>query len=417
MKEEFVHLALEAGANIRALCRCYGISPACGYKWMRRFEQQGPSGLEERSRRPRFHPHRTEQALEERILELRQKHPAWGGRKLRRRLMDLGYAQIPAASTITEILRRHRLLDPHHPSAQGPWQRFEHPRPNDLWQMDFKAPLPTVRSGLCYPLTLLDDHSRFSLAIEPCVDQRLVTVKATLQQVMKRYGLPQAILCDNGTPWHGAEPACGFSALSVWLLRVGVDVWHGRPYHPQTQGKEERFHRTFGLEVLNRTTAWVNHLHCRQEFERFRDCYNLERPHQALELAVPASRYQPSVRLFPAQLPEVQYLPEDQVRLVRAKGEVKFKGKLYYVGQAFGGLPIAFRPTKQDGCFELYFSWKKIGFLDLADPLIQHTYRPALCRPMAGARRAGALFDPSLSPQAWTKNRAPQSNLRSADPP
>jgi transposase InsO family protein len=367
--------------------------------------------LEERSRRPHFQPHKTESALEQRIIELRQKHPAWGGRKLRRRLLDLGFDQIPAASTITEILRRHDLLDPHHPSAQGPWQRFDHPSPNDLWQMDFKAPLPTVRNGLCYPLTLLDDHSRFSLAIAPCVDQRLGTVQRALQQVMERYGLPQAILCDNGIPWHGADPACSFSALSVWLLRVGVDVWHGRPYHPQTQGKEERFHRTFGLELLDRTTAWLDHQHCGQEFERFRDCYNLERPHQALQLAVPASRYRPSARLFPAQLPQAQYLAEDQVRLVRAKGEVKFQGKLYYIGQAFGGLCIAFRPTRQDGCFELFFSWKKIGFLDLHDPLIQNTSRPALCRPGGHLQRADAIFGPSLSPQAGTKNRALNPHL------
>ena len=134
-------------------------------------------------------------------------------------------------------------------------------------------------------------------------------------------------------------------------------------------------------------------------------------------MAVPASRYQPSVRLFPAQLPEVQYLAEDQVRLVRGKGEVKFKGKLYYIGQAFGGLPIAFRPTQQDGCFELFFSWKKIGFLDLQDPLIKTTYRPALCRPKASLQRAGAIFGPSLSPQAWTKNRAPEPHLLPADLP
>ena len=389
MKEEFVQLALQAGANIRMLCRCYGISPACGYKWLKRYAEQGLSGLEEHSRRPHIHPLKTEEQLEQRVVELRQKHPAWGGRKLRRRLIDLGIGRVPAASTITEILRRHGLLDQDHPSAQGPWERFEHPHPNDLWQMDFKAPLPTLRKGLCHPLTLLDDHSRFSLSIQACVDQRQQTVRGALQQVMERYGLPRAILCDNGTPWRGAEAACSFGALSVWLLRVGVDVWHGRPYHPQTQGKEERFHRTFELELLRRTTAWVDHQHCRQQFEQFRDCYNLERPHEALGLAVPASRYQPSERLFPAQLPQIQYLAEDQVRLVKAKGEVKFKAKLYYIGQGFGGLPIAFRPTKRDGCFDLFFSWKKIGFLDLHDPLLKTTYRPALCRPIPSQSTSG----------------------------
>lgn len=381
MKEEFVSLALQEEANIRALCRSYRISPACGYKWLKRYEEQGSSGLAERSRRPHSHPSTTGPELEQAIVELRHQHPAWGGRKLRRRLLDLGYRRVPATSTISAILERNGLLNPNSPSARGPWSRFEHPYANDLWQMDFKAPLRTLRSGLCHPLTLLDDHSRFSLKIEPCANQRLETVKVALQQTMERYGLPRAILCDNGSPWRGAEPACSFSLLSVWLLRVGVDVWHGRPYHPQTQGKEERFHRTFQLEVLDRTTAWLDHPHCRSQFEDFRHCYNLQRPHQALQLAVPASRYQPSERVFPAQLPQIEYLAEDQVRLVRTKGEVKFKGKLYYVGQAFGGLPVAFRPTNQDGHFDLFFSWKKIGWLDLHDPLTLSTYRPALCRP------------------------------------
>lgn len=380
MKEEFVTLAQQPGTNFRELCRRYQISPVCGYKWLRRYETEGPAGLQERSRRPRGHPKTTSSEIEQRILELRQQNPAWGGRKLRRRLLNLGIKVVPAASTITEILRRHGLLGLDQ-RLQGPWQRFEHSAPNELWQMDFKAPLRTLRSGVCHPLTLLDDHSRFALQVEACADQKLGSLKGSLQELFERYGLPRAILCDNGTPWRGSEPGCRFTSFGVWLLQVGVEVWHGRPYHPQTQGKEERFHRTLQLELLDRTTAWIDHDHCRREFEAFRHRYNSERPHQALDLAVPASRYRPSPRSWPGRLPEPQYLSEDLVRRVRAKGEVNFKGKSYYVGQAFSGQQIAFRPTQRDGYFELYFGWKNIGSLDLNDPVMAAQDRPALCAP------------------------------------
>jgi len=379
MKEEFVTLARLGQGSFGTLCQRYGISRACGYKWLRRYETAGLEGLEERSRRPHRHPQATSAEMEECIVELRLQNPAWGGRKLRRRLLDLGQKAVPSASTITEILRRRGLLIVPPSGPLGPWQRFEHLAPNDLWQMDFKAPLQTLRSGVCHPLTLLDDHSRFSLQLEPCRNQRLSSVQEALQSTFERYGLPRAILCDNGAPWRGSDRACAFSTLGVWLLRVGVELWHGRPYHPQTQGKEERFHRTLQAEVLDRCTAWLDHEHCRNQFEAFRTRYNLHRPHEALALAVPASRYQPSLRPWPKTIGLPQYLEGDEVRLVHSKGEIKFKSKAYYVGQAFGGLEVALRPTEIDGYFELFFGWKKIGALDLNDPALAEQHRPPLC--------------------------------------
>src|SRR5262252_4269855 len=364
MKQEAVQFALQAGANRHAIARRYGISRPCLYKWMARFSDQGPAGLANKSRRPLHSPNRSEAELEALILELRDQHPCWGGRKLRRRLGDLGHQDLPAPSTITEILRRHGRLNPAHPSAQGPWQRFEYPRPNELWQMDFKGPLWTAQTGRCDPLTLLDDHSRFALCIEACKNQRLLSVKEALEQVFARYGLPERILCDNGAPWRRVQETCGYSRLGVWLLQLGVELIHGRVCHPQTQGKEERFHGTFALEVLRQTTVWRDHQHCRERFEAFRYTYNFERPHEALGLDTPASHYQPSARSMPANLPELEYLQGDLVRRVRAKGEVRFKGHWLYAGQAFAGLPIAFRPSQQEDCFEVFFSWKRIGQVD-----------------------------------------------------
>jgi transposase InsO family protein len=365
MKKEFILLALQPEANLRRLFGRYGISAACGYKWLRAYREKGFAGLEPKSRRPHAHPDQTRAPMEREILSLRDQHPAWGGRKLKRRLEDLGVEHVPAASTITEILRRNGRLSALHPSARGPWQGFERAVANDLWQMDFKGPIRTVGGQLCYPLSVLDDHSRFNLALEACQNQQSGTVKERLWQVFERYGLPNGILCDNGSPWGSAQSACPYTEFGVWLLRLGVELIHGRAYHPQTQGKEERFHRSLQAEVLSQTTAWLDLAHCQERFDEYRNCYNTERPHEALQLRVPACCYQPSLRAVPDKLPELQYLQEDYPRLVRTKGEVKFKGHLFYVGQAFGGLYVAFRPTLSDGCFELFFSWKKIGFLDL----------------------------------------------------
>jgi hypothetical protein len=177
--------------------------------------------------------------------------------------------------------------------------------------------------------------------------------------------LPERILCDNGAPWRRVQEACGYSRLGVWLLQLGVELIHGRVCHPQTQGKEERFHGTFALELLRQTTVWRDHQHCRERFEEFRYTYNFERPHEALGLDTPASHYQPSKRLMPATLPQVEYLQGDLIRRVRAKGEVRFKGHWLYAGQAFAGLPIAFRPSQPEYFFEVFFSWKRIGQVDV----------------------------------------------------
>ena len=380
MKREFVMLAQQEGSNRAELCRRFGISRECGYKWLRAYQEAGESGLREKSRRPGSHPLETGREMEKVVLELRAKHPAWGGRKLKRRLENLGLESVPAASTITEILRRHGQLRPPGIRAQGPWQRFEYRAPNELWQMDFKGPLKLVNAGRCDILTLLDDHSRFSLAVEACANQRSETVKERLRGVFGRYGLPERILCDNGSPWGSAEAACPYTEFSVWLLRLGVELIHGRPYHPQTQGKEERFHGSLQVEVLNQSTAWCDLEQCQKRFSQFRDCYNSERPHEALEMEVPLSRYRPSLRAMPEKLPELEYLAQDEVRRVKTKGEVKFKGHLLYVGQAFAGLDVAFRASAQEDLWELFFGWKRIGQLNLKELSKATSYRMALCQ-------------------------------------
>jgi transposase InsO family protein len=361
LRLELIRLAAQPSTNVRELCRRFGVSPKTAYKWLARFRADGPAGLEDRPRRPRASPGRTAASVEDHIVQLRVQHPAWGGRKLRARLRQLGVADVPSASTITAVLRRHGQLDA---AASGPhraWQRFEHDAPNHLWQMDFKGHF-ALSQGRCHPLTVLDDHSRFALGLFACAQERAETVQGHLVTLFRRYGLPERLLCDNGSPW-AAGPDAPHTALTVWLLRLGIRVSHGRAYHPQTQGKDERFHRTLVAEVLQGQT-FRDLEASQQRFDAWRSVYNEERPHEALGLAVPASRYRPSPRSFPEVLPELVYGDGDQVRKVQDRGVLHFRGRAFRISSAFRGYPVALRPTTRDGVWEVYFGVHCIALLD-----------------------------------------------------
>ena len=342
LRKEFVMLAISDNSNIRELCGRFGISARTGYKWLRRYQAQGEEGLVDQSRRPAHSPARTPSEMEQAILEVCAKHPAWGARKIRARLSPIGQQQVPNASTITAILKRAGMIDLAEGAKHRPWQRFEHDSPNKLWQMDFKGHF-AISNGRCHPLTVLDDHSRFALGLEACGDETAQTVKERLITIFRRYGLPKRMLMDNGSPWGdgGKQP---YTALSVWLLRLDIAVSHGRPYHPQTQGKDERFHRTLKAEVL-RDRNFTDLFGCQRTFDPWRDVYNLERPHEALGFATPASRYHISPRPFPEVLPPLEYSSNDLVRKAQDKGQISFRGKTFVIGKAFRGFPLALRPA------------------------------------------------------------------------
>jgi transposase InsO family protein len=357
-KKEFINLAQREDANISRLCRYFQISRKTAYKWLGRFCREGEAGLAERSRRPRSSPGMTPPALEDALLRLRQEHPAWGGRKLRARLQHLGWEAVPAASTITGILRRHGLIDPEESAKHRAWRRFEAQAANDLWQMDFKGHFATDQ-GRCHPLTVLDDHSRFALGLEACGDERGQTVRQRLTDIFRRYGLPRKMLMDNGSPW-GSDREHPYTPLTVWLLRLGVKVGHSGPYHPQTLGKDERFHRTLKAEVLQHCQG-LELGACQRRFAAWRLVYNLERPHEALGLAPPVSRYRESPRGFPESLPVWEYGPGDVVRKVQALGWISFRGREFRVSKAFRGEAVALRLTLEDGVWAVFFGPHRIA--------------------------------------------------------
>jgi transposase InsO family protein len=385
LKEEFVLLAGQEGANIRQLCRRFGISPKTAYKWIARFNQQGSAGLANRSRRPTTSPSRTTTQLETLVLQERERHPAWGGRKLHCILSSkCPNLDIPHPNTITDILRRHGCLQgPYTPPHNShTWHRFEHPSPNDLWQMDFKGYFSTTTQAYCYPLTVLDDHSRFSVALRACPNEQRLTVQSHLIDIFRVYGLPARITMDNGSPWgwgaswgDGASPYTPYTpytALTVWLLRLGVGVSHSRPYHPQTQGKDERFHRTMKAELLH-NRVFTDLEQCQGRFDEWRDEYNLHRPHQALDMQVPASRYKPSGVEYPEALAPIEYPAVGTegvvaIRRVQGRGEIYYLGKEWDVSKAFRQYDVALKQTETEGVLDVYFCHHKVRSIDMRPP-------------------------------------------------
>jgi transposase InsO family protein len=234
-RHEFVMLFEQEGVNRRELCRRFGISPTVGYRLWARYRQEGHAGLADRSRRPQRSPGRSAAAMEALVVAVRAEHPAWGGRKIRRRLQDLKHPAVPSASTITAILHRQGRIAAAAEARHKPFERFERAAPNELWQMDYKGHFAT-RAGRCHPLTVVDDHSRYAVGLRACGDERGGTVQAALTAIFRQYGLPERMLMDNGSPW-GSDALHRHTWLTVWLLELGVGVSHGRPYHPQTQGK------------------------------------------------------------------------------------------------------------------------------------------------------------------------------------
>jgi len=386
LRREFVNLARVEGSQLTVLCRQFGIARKTGYKWLQRFIEEGESGLVDRSRRPRTFRDPTPATMEERVLAVRDDHPSWGGRKIRRRLQDLGEKQVPAASTITEILRRHGRISAADSEQREPYGSFQRSEPNELWQIDFKGEFKLTSGRYCYPLTLLDDHSRYVMGLIACGNQQRTTVQTHLIDLFRRYGLPQAIYSDNGSPWGSMNSPTRQTRLTAWLMRLDIQVIHGRPHYPQGRGKQERFHRTLKKELLQ--DRFFDNLQATQErFDPWREMYNQERPHEALDLAVPASRYHTSSREYPEQLAPFEYGDRFQTRKTNPVGQFSFRSQIFKVGEAFSGERIGLSPTEQGEVWDVYYCHYRIGQLDLKEQ-DGRVRRPPVIVPAASVRCA-----------------------------
>ena len=360
-RAEFVARVIMGEESMSELCRAYGISRPTGYKWVERY--RNGENLCDRSHAPFARPFRTDPEMEQRILKVRRDHETWGPRKIRRHLLDTGVVDaLPAPSTIGDILKRHGQIDEAASAQHTPWKRFEYDEPNALWQMDYKGHFALGNGQRCHGLTILDDHSRFSLCLDAKENEQWEPTKASLIRVFEEFGIPDAILCDNGSPW--SDNKGGYTPFEIWMMQMGVAPMHGRPLHPQTQGKDERFHRTLKEDLLLRK-ALADLEEAQREFDAFRYCYNYERPHGALALDVPAKHYRPSKRSYIPDPKEPEYDSGKNLRKVNCKGYISIHRHRYYLSESFIGRYIELRETADDIAVLAYGDFE-VARIDLA---------------------------------------------------
>lgn len=325
----FVAAAQRPGANRRALCREFGICPQTGYKWLARMTAEGlVCGATDRSRRPHRSPQRIDPAIERAVVAARQQY-GWAGRKLRGVLAQDGVSC--STATIDRIIRRQGLTDPD-ARARPALQRFEAPAPNALWQMDFKGQYP-LRDGWGFPLSILDDHSRFAVGLAALAGTAGRPVEEVLRRCFATYGVPDAFLLDHGVPWWSTPNRHGLTQLTVFLLEQDIRLIYSGFGHPQTQGKVERFHRTLGRR-LRQWGVPDTRSALGRALTRFRTEYNTVRPHEALGDRTPASCYEPSRRAFRDEPVPWRYPADHQILRVNAGGAIRFDRRLFYVSDA-----------------------------------------------------------------------------------
>lgn len=349
-KMSFILKVKEQGQSFAAVCRLFGVSRKTGYKWWQRYQADGLEGLAERSHRPIRSPRTTAPEWIGRAVALRLQHPSWGPRKLRVKLLA-GYAgqDVPAASTLGEHLKRHGLVGSRRrgralPGGSDPIVLTEASRPNQVWAVDFKGWFRTGDGRRCDPLTMSDLFSRYVVCCQVVGHQSYEAVRPVFEKVFAEYGLPEVIRVDNGSPF--ASTAAGrLSRLSVWWMTLGIEPQFITPGCPEQNGAHERMHRTLKAETTKPAEANVAAQQIR--FEKWRQEFNHERPHEALGQQEPARYYRPSRRRYGKTKAVIEYGGDDQVRRVRSNGEIKWRGVKRYISQALVGQKIALRPVAE----------------------------------------------------------------------
>lgn len=353
-RELFVKEALHT-SNFSALCREYGITRRTGYKWVGR-KENGDS-LEDKSRQPHTSPKRTSAAVEAKILEMRADNPGWGAKRIKQVLESKGSTDIPSARTVNTILQRNGCISEEDSLKRKAYTRFEKAACNDMWQADFKGEFKTEDGRYCYPLDILDDHSRFAIKIAAS-DSAANVVIPCFQAAFREFGLPRAILSDNGAQFAGFRN--GYTQFEKWLMCLDVVPIHGRIKHPQTQGKIERFHRSMKNEYL-KYHSFANAQDANHGLQQWREKYNHERPHEALGMKTPGSVYVPSNRQFREKILPWEYSGIYRVIKVNHWGYVRFDKYQVYLSETMINEHVEFRPSPDGNSFWVCFRNFKIA--------------------------------------------------------
>ncbi len=359
---KFVAAAQSGRCSMTELCVQFGISRKTGYKILRRYEQEGPEALRDRSRAPHRHPNQTPPELEAAILRVRKAHSTWGSKKILAVLeREWDPDVVPARSTVDALLKRAGVVKPRGRRARRQPSSppvVEARAPNDVWSIDYKGWFRVGDGTRCDPLTINDVFSRASLECRAMFSPKLEDVKRRLEYMFWNLGMPRFILSDNGPPF--ASQGIGrLSRLSAWLLRLGVRPIFIEPGHPEQNGRHERFHETLKAETA---TPPRGSLRAQQgAFDRFQIVYNEERPHEALGMRTPSEVYVRSSRVMPFPVSEHEYADGFEVRRVRQDGMMKWAGGQIFVGQALAGELIGLRSG--DGHWYVHLGPMRLGVL------------------------------------------------------
>ena len=374
----FVMRAASGKQNMSRLCREFEISRPTGYLWLKRYREAGNSltAVVERSRRPRNSPRRTRPELEARVIALRQEL-GWGAKAIRHVLeRDEGIRL--GRMTVHRIIDRNQEIredDRHKPATK----RFQREEPNQLWQMDFKGQWPMGKEQ-CFPLSVLDDHSRYLIGLQALAGTRTEGVEAALKNFFLEYGVPEAMLMDHGTPWWNVMNGHGLTRLSVGLIKQDIRLCFSGIRHPQTQGKVEKFHDTLRRAVKHRN-RWPKDLDGWQEnFTEIRQIYNHRRPHEALNMDVPALHYRAATRKYQQTPPEWEYPAGSTVHRLNSQGQLWWNHRYLFVSRALVGERVRIQQLDQKLVIGFRHMWireidpatgRTVAFIASADQPLQ----------------------------------------------
>lgn len=363
-RKEFIRHALSGRVAITELCVAFGISEKTGHKWISRFRKDGESGLADRSHVAHTIPHRVPADLRREITALRQQHPTWGPRKLRAVLQRRAPRTTwPAASTMGELLRSEGLVRSRKRRRESIGLPIDAGltvanAPNEVWTTDFKGEFRLGSGSYCYPLTVQDAESRFLVGTTGLCSTATIPSQIVFDRHFEEFGLPLVIRSDNGPPFASARSLGRLSTLSAWWIRLGIRPERIKPGNPQQNGQHERMHKTLKAEATRPSSQTLPEQ--QQRFDRFRDEYNNERPHESLDQATPASRYTKSPRKYPSMLPELSYPAHYDVKAVGTNGMAYFKRHSFFLSTALSGYEIGFEES-DDELWTVSFGLLELG--------------------------------------------------------
>jgi transposase InsO family protein len=351
--------------SITDLSKKYGVSRKTIYKWLERYNEEGISGLEDKSRASHTHPNKTDNNIVDQIIEYKLKHRTWGPKKIVTNLKRIyPKEKWPSVSTTGDLLKKNDLVN-EKKIRKHVHQYQDHfvdcTKPNDVWSADYKGQFYTKDKKVCYPLTVTDNFSRFLIACDALEGPRYNETRACFERIFREYGLPLAIRTDNGTPFSGMAVG-GLSRLSIWWIQLGIIPERIIPGKPQQNGRHERMHRTLKCDTLN--PVEFNLADQQKKFDFFRVEYNIERPHESIGMKRPGELFEKSNRSYPDIIKPIEYPDDFQVRNVKHSGEISFGNSLYFISELLYRDKVGLKEI-EDGLWQMNYGFHKLGYIDL----------------------------------------------------